>query len=221
MGFATADMADAIDSTVGNYVNPYGIPGGAVAITHKNQLIFAKSYGYIDVGKVQFAEPDSRFRTASVSKPITAMAVLKLVHDGHISPADHPFSLSGVGSVIGGPYNSALSAPSGLTIDDLLQHTGSWDRNVGPDLEGYNTLQTIAGLLKSAGPPDCTTLLRYVESQPSQFIPGTEAHYSNIGFCSLSEVIREKSGTSFFDYLNANMLVLADDRHDPRLYPEI
>jgi len=191
MGFATPDMASAIDATVGNYMNLYGFPGGAVAMTYKNHLIFGKSYGYVDVDNALFAEPDSRFRTASVSKPITAMGIMKLVHDGQLSLNDQPFPFSGVGPVVGGAYNTALSPPSGPTVDEILHHAGGWDRDTGPDLTGYDVLQSIESLFPgSSGPPDCTNLLRYVEAQPLQFTPGTMTDYSNIGFCALSEVIR-------------------------------
>jgi hypothetical protein len=173
MGLATVDMASALDATVGNYMNLNGLPGGAVAITYKNRLIFAKSYGYVDVDNALFAEPDSRFRVASVSKAITAMGILKLVHDGQLSLADRPFPFSGTGTVIGGTYNIALSPPSGPTVDEMLHHAGGWDRDIGPDLMGYDTLHTVKGLIpNSSAPPDCTNLLRYVESQkicPSGF----------------------------------------------------
>jgi uncharacterized protein (TIGR03437 family) len=207
MGFATDDMASAIDATVGNFMNLNGLPGGAVAITYKDHLIFAKSYGYMDVDNALFAQPDSRFRVASVSKAITAMGILKLVHDGQLSLDDQPFPFPGVGPVIGGSYNSALSRPSGPTVDEMLHHAGGWDRDIGPDLMGYDTLHTVEGFIQnSTAPPDCTNLLRYVESQPLQFTPGTRVDYSNVGFCALSEVIRETSGASYIDYMQKNVL---------------
>jgi uncharacterized protein (TIGR03437 family) len=207
IGFATVDMASAIDATVGNFMNLNGLPGGAVALTYNNRLVFAKSYGYVDVDNALFAEPDSRFRVASVSKAITAMGILKLVHDGQLSMAARPFPFSGTGTVIGGPYNIALSPPSGPTVDEMLHHAGGWDRDIGPDLMGYDTLHTVEGLIpNSSAPPDCTNLLRYVESQPLQFTPGTRVDYSNVGFCALSEVIRETSGAAYSDYMQKNVL---------------
>ena len=207
IGFATVDMASAIDATVGNFMNLNGLPGGAVAMTYKNRLIFAKSYGYVDVDNALFAEPDSRFRVASVSKAITAMGIMKLVHDGQLALTYQPFPFSGVGSVIGGAYNTALSPPAGPTVDQILHHAGGWDRDTGPDLMGYDTLHTVEGLIpSSSGPPDCSNLLRYVESQPLQFKPGTKVDYSNVGFCALSEVIRETSGANYIDYMQKNVL---------------
>ena len=66
MGFATADMSSAIDP--------------AVAMTHQDKLIFAKSYGFQDAASAVFTESDTRFRVASVSKAITAMGIMRLVH---------------------------------------------------------------------------------------------------------------------------------------------
>src|SRR5580704_9531678 len=204
IGFATADMAAAIDPTVANYMNLYGIPGGSVAITYNGALIFAKSYGYIDVANAAFAEPDSRFRMASVSKAITGMGIMKLVHDGHLTLDTQPFPFAGLKQIIAGTpgnyyyagpsnsqnpnYNSQLSQ---ITVNDLLHHAGGWNRDNGPDLESYDTLQPLVTFLSQAthtpsGPPDCTTLMSFVESQPLQVAPPTkETHYSNIGFCAL------------------------------------
>jgi len=228
-GFATQDMSSAIDQTVGNYMNAWGFPGGAVAITHTdcaasgictNHLIFAKSYGYLDVDNGLFAEPDTRFRIASVSKALTANAILTMVHDGTLKLDDKPFPLPDlVGSLIkgtlpgpftpdAGTYNGHLSA---ITVDDMLHHAGGWDRlNGNPDLMGYQVLSELENSISfsgpPSGPPDCTQLMTFVETQPLQFKPGKQTAYSNVGFCALSEVIRETSGKSYFDYLKTNVL---------------
>jgi len=224
MGFATSDMSAAIDSTVANFMNLYGIPGGAVALTYKGKLVFAKSYGYVDVGNSVFTTPDSRMRIASVTKPITSMGIMKLVHDGVLKLDDHPFPFSEVGQIIagtpdnyyyGGPsnaqnpvYNKELSK---ITVSDLLHHAGGWDRDAGPDLTGYTVLQGLATFLSEkkgtpSGPPDCTTLMAFAESQPLQFTPGMKNDYSNVGFCALGEVIRETSGMPYLDYVTVNVL---------------
>jgi CubicO group peptidase (beta-lactamase class C family) len=224
LGFATSDMAAAIDPTVANYMNLYGIPGGAVAITYNGNLIFAKSYGYIDAANANFTEPDSRFRWASVSKAITAMGIMKLVHDGRLTLDTQPFPLAGVGQIIAGtPGNYHYAGPSNaqnpnynsqltqITVNDMLHHAGGWNRDNGPDLMGYDTLQPLVSFLSDAahtpsGPPNCTTLMSFVESQPLQIAPpAKETHYSNVGFCALSEVIRETSGTSYLDYMTTNV----------------
>jgi CubicO group peptidase (beta-lactamase class C family) len=224
MGFATSDMSAAIDPTVANFMNLYGIPGGAVALTYKGKLVFAKSYGYVDVADSVFTTPDSRMRIASVSKPITTMGIMKLVHDGDLKLNDHPFPFAEVGTIIAGTpgnyyygggsdkqnplYNRELS---NITVNDLLHHAGGWDRDTGPDLTGYTVLQGIMNFLSDqkgspSGPPDCTTLMAFVETQPLQFAPGTMNDYSNVGFCAASETIRETTGMPFIDYMTAKVL---------------
>lgn len=227
VGFATPDMASAIDPTVANFMNIYGIPGGVVAISYKDKLIFAKSYGYLDAETGNFAYPDTRMRVASVSKALTAMGIMKLVHDGKLALGDHPFPFAGVGQIIAGTpgnlfyagqssadnphYNKELSQ---ISVNDLLHHAGGWNRDApnAPDLTGYSVLRMLGAFYtdetgKPSGPPDCTHLLGYVESQPLQVAPPKkETHYSNIGFCALGEVIQETSGKSFYDYMESDVL---------------
>ena len=210
LGFATEDMASAIDPIVGNYMNQNGAPGGVVAITYNNQLIFAKSYGYADLTNGLLTEPDSKMRIASVTKAMTAMGILKLVHDNEILvlpgsdwPLNYqPFSPPGFGSPVGGTRQTWIEP---ATVEDLLYHEGGWTE----DYENYSHLMAVEGVLSSSGPPNCKTLLRYVEAQPmgsGDFLPGTGQAYSNIGFCALGETIRRLSGaSSYIDYMQTNV----------------
>jgi CubicO group peptidase (beta-lactamase class C family) len=214
LGFATTDMSSAIDAAVGNFMNENGMPGATVAMTYNNQLIFAKSYGYADVDKALLAEPDSRLRIASVSKAITAMGILKLVHDqlAVVLPVGgqgwqlgyQPFNGHAFGAAIDGTLQSWIQP---ITVDELLHHAGGW----AEDYENYDNLNAMMSLPSQnhSAPPDCLTLLRYVQARPmtsDDVAPGTTPKYSNIGFCALSEVIRELSGaSSYSDYIQKNV----------------
>lgn len=211
LGFATKDMASIIDPLVGNYMNKNGSPGGTVAMTYNNHLIFAKSYGYADVDNGLFAEPDSRLRIASVTKALTAMGVLKMVHDNTLFEIggagwqlkDQPFYPPGFGTPIGGARQTWIET---ATVSDLLYHEAGW----AEDYEDYDNLMAVESVLGSSGPPDCETLLRYVESRPktsADFLPGTGQQYSNIGFCALGQAIRQLSGAgSYIEYMKNNVL---------------
>ena len=211
LGFATTDMANAIDPLVGNYMNQNGAAGGTVAMTYNNQLIFAKSYGYADVTNQLLAEPDSRFRIASLTKSLTAMGILKLVHDNiglEVGGAGwqlnyQPFNPPAFGSPIGGTRQTWIEP---ATVSDLLYHEGGW----AEDYEDYHNLMAVETVLGTPGPPDCQTLLRYVESRPmtkNDFTPGYGQIYSNVGYCALGETIRRLSGAgSYFDYMQSNVL---------------
>ena len=73
----------------------WGIPGGAVAIVRDGKLVMARGYGLADVEGKEPVHPDSLFRIASISKPVTAVAILKLVQDGHLDLDDKAFQIIG------------------------------------------------------------------------------------------------------------------------------
>jgi len=81
IGFAVLCRQEAtplrsFDDAFEAHLREYGIPGGALAVVRDGRLILAKGYGLADVEAKVPVAPDSLFRIASISKPITAVAVL-------------------------------------------------------------------------------------------------------------------------------------------------
>src|SRR5687767_6014771 len=72
------------DQTITDFMRKYAIPGGAVAVLRDGKLIYARGFGYADVENKTPVQPDALFRLASVSKPITGVAIMKLVEDGKL-----------------------------------------------------------------------------------------------------------------------------------------
>ena len=83
----------SFDRHITSLMNKYRIPGGAVAVAKNGKLVLAHGYGMADVEAHQTVSPDSLFRVASLSKPFTAVAVLKLVEQGKLHLDDKPFSM--------------------------------------------------------------------------------------------------------------------------------
>jgi predicted component of type VI protein secretion system len=71
-----------LDFTMEKLLTTYQIPGGALAVSNKGALIYARGFGYADTARSTPVQPDSLFRTASVSKTFTAAVVLKLIEEG-------------------------------------------------------------------------------------------------------------------------------------------
>ncbi len=89
------------DRTMLRLMKNWGVPGGFLAIIEDGEILLSHGYEYADVGQKEAVQPGSLFRNASVSKPLTAVAVLKLVEEGklqldmpalrvldHLHPAD-------------------------------------------------------------------------------------------------------------------------------------
>ncbi|MCL5099291.1 MAG: beta-lactamase family protein [Candidatus Omnitrophica bacterium] len=85
------------DCEIERFMLARGIPGGALAVLKDRRLVYARGYGWADRKGRLPVKPDSLFRIASLSKPITALATLKLVQcrllslDTQILDLIHPF----------------------------------------------------------------------------------------------------------------------------------
>src|SRR5579884_4463716 len=69
----------AFDQAMTQVMSQYNVPGGALAITANGKLVLARGYGFANTANNTPMQPDSLFRIASLSKPITATAILLLV----------------------------------------------------------------------------------------------------------------------------------------------
>ena len=68
---------ETYDRLIPELMEKWEIPGGAIAVVKDGRLVLAKGYGLADVENEELVQPDSLFRIASISKPITAVAILK------------------------------------------------------------------------------------------------------------------------------------------------
>src|SRR5689334_20713460 len=71
----------------------YQIAGGAFAVARNGRLVFARGYGYANKETGELVQPDSQFRIASLSKPITSAAIHLLVQRGKLSLDQRVFDI--------------------------------------------------------------------------------------------------------------------------------
>ena len=155
-----------------------GIPGGALAIAKDGKLLVARGYG---LANAQTREPvtlETLFSTASVTKTITAAAVLHLVDQGKLSLDDPVYPLLGKPRPLGRP--TVDSQVEKITVRQLLLHAGGWNTKYHSDV--LRQTQKISRAAAEKLPLSANTVLRYGLSQPLDFTPGTESHFSNFGY---------------------------------------
>src|SRR5882672_1621081 len=75
----------SFDREIEKFMSARNIPGGALAVVKDRRLVYTRGYGWADRENKVPVKPTSLFRIASISKPFTAVAVLKLVEDGKLS----------------------------------------------------------------------------------------------------------------------------------------
>src|SRR5688572_20448781 len=86
-------VAEAFDEAMTAFMEPRGFPGGALAVVREGRLVYARGYGWADREAQKAVTTKSLFRIASISKPITALAILKLVQDGKLKLENRAFDL--------------------------------------------------------------------------------------------------------------------------------
>src|SRR5512143_2292168 len=77
-------LVESIGTAVTDEMSRLGIPGLSLAIGDGGELRFAAAWGFADVENAVVAAPDTVYRYASVSKPMTAVAALQLAERGHL-----------------------------------------------------------------------------------------------------------------------------------------
>jgi N-acyl-D-amino-acid deacylase len=193
------------DQSVRDLMRKYAIPGGAVALVRDGKLIYARGFGYADVENKTPVKPDALFRIASVSKPITGVAIMKLVEEGKLRLDDRV-----------APYIAHLTPAPGATVDprweqitvrQLLDHTGGWDRDK-PD-GGFDPMfrpAIAAAAVGAPAPASAETIIRYMKGMPLDFNPGEKFAYSNFGYAILGRVIERLSGMPYGEYVRTRVL---------------
>src|SRR6185503_7256579 len=173
----------------------------------------ARGYGWSDLESNAFVKPDTVFGIASLSKPFTATAVLKLVEQGKLKLDDKPFVLLDIK-----PFPGVVPDPrlQDITVRHLLLHAGGW--NAAASGDPLNWTKQVQFLRGDPAPVSAKELISFTMGAPLDFDPGTEVRYSNFGYIVLGEVIEKASGQSYEKYVQENVLKPAGITHG-RLHP--
>jgi len=159
------------------------VPGLSVGFM-KGDFIWTKGFGYSDLENKVPAKPESSYRLASITKTITAIAVLQLVEAGKIDLDAE------VQTYV--PYFPKKKWP--VTVRLLLGHLGGISHYKNHDVEGHikvhkNTKEALA-------------IFQDFELVAE---PGTKYNYSSYGFNLLGAIIEEASGQPYGDYIKMHI----------------
>jgi CubicO group peptidase (beta-lactamase class C family) len=190
----------ATGAAVEKRVRP-GEPGLAVLVRKEGKTVFARGYGVRDLRSRDRIDAATNLRLASLTKPLTAMAVMLLVRDGKLRYED---ALTDVRPACPA-YGRAI------TIRHLLTHTSGL-----PDYE-----ELMAAAEKGRAPlwtadrqihdDEVLALLR--SETKGRFAPGTSWAYSNSGYVVLGLVVARVSGKPFGEFLRQRIFAPLEMGH--------
>jgi len=163
-----------------DFQNKENIPGMAISVSKKGKLIWSEGFGYSNIETKQKVNPSvTQFRVASISKPITAAALAKLMDDGQL---DLDQSI----------YTYVPDFPK-KKYDFTVRQTGGHIAGI----RHYNGKEFILNKKMSI-----VEGLNIFKDSDLKFKPGDEFSYSTYGWNLLSVIIQNASKTEFNTYMN-------------------
>jgi CubicO group peptidase (beta-lactamase class C family) len=187
------DERSAMSDVAYTFMAKNRIPGLAVAIAKDGEIAYSEGFGLANKPFGTAVTPSHLFRIASISKPITSVAIFQLIEQGRLSLADKVFGADGILSDYDLPIDDQRIR--GITIDHLLTHTaGGW------------TNEKSDPMFSQLGMSHRQLIVWTLANVPLLQPPGTKFAYSNFGYCVLGRVIERKTGQSYADYISHSVL---------------
>jgi serine-type D-Ala-D-Ala carboxypeptidase/endopeptidase len=159
---------------------------GMVVVVVRDHETWMQSYGQTYPGSHQKPNADSLIRLCSLSKIMTTDLLVKLVAEGRVSLADPLQKFAPRNVAVPGRTVRGLSGRP-ITLRDLATHTSGLPREIAYPLgdAGHFTF------------PDYNFRWQWLPGYRLRFLPGTAAHYSNIGFDLLADALSAAAGKAY------------------------
>jgi CubicO group peptidase (beta-lactamase class C family) len=184
------------------FLKHWEIKGASVAVARDGRLVYARGFGYASIEDSISVEPYHRFRIASVSKLVTAVAIMKLQEEGKLSVNDHIFGPDGIldDTLFAHPKDRRVFD---ITVGHLLAHEGGWSQRYGDQMFMPEVVAKTTG---ASLPVDLRTIVKFALDKNLHFTPGTGQSYSNLGYSILGMVIEKVSGMSYEKYCKEKIM---------------
>lgn len=175
--------ARSVDRFVEDYVKQTGLPGAVVAVTKGERVVHTAGYGHTASGRDMTER--TRLPVASLSKAMTALAVMQLVEAGEVE-LDRPVVR----------YLPEFVMADGrhreITVRQLLTQTSGMDDFAYPDLTRAqpHTLEEAVAAMRGA---------------PLSADPGSRYRYHNPNYFVAARLVEVVSGRPFAEYLSAEV----------------
>ncbi|TLD69862.1 beta-lactamase family protein [Phragmitibacter flavus] len=169
---------DVIRQAMQPYVNDGTISGAVTLVVGKDGALAMDAMGKADLSTGRVMEPDALFWIASMTKPMTALAVMMMVEEGKLSLDDRVEKYL--------PEFKGQAGGRAITVKDLLTHTSGLVGNIDPK-------------------PTLAEAVKVYAAKPLQFEPGSKWSYNNPGINTLGRLVEVTSGMAFEDFMQERL----------------
>lgn len=169
-----------------NLKGDYKLPSLSLAVGVGDEIVFAEAIGYRDVGTGKKASAATQYSVGSFAKPMTGIALAKLIDMGSIN-LEAPVS----------DYVGTPAYTNTFTVRELASHVAG----IPHDTAEREVMEFVdVGDHKSP-----FEVFSIFSSHPLMFEPGTEFEYSSNGYILLSAVIESAAATNYVDFLSSTV----------------
>lgn len=191
-----ANVGGIVTDTLAQRMVVHQTPGVQVAVVNGGVVEWTEAYGVYNLVSGAPLRRADRLQAGSISKPTTALALLKLVEQGLID-LDEPVNDSLTSWQI--PDN-AFTAAEPVTLRHILAHTSGMNN---ASFIGYSPLTPVPTLLQvlSGTPPTTTPPFEIVQQ------PGTGWLYSGGAYTVMAQILEDLTGTSFVAWARDNLFI--------------
>ena len=181
------------EKSVFDRMEHFNIPGVSIAVVNNGEIDWARGFGAANTKTSIKVNKETLFQAASISKPFTALAVLKLLEEGKIELDEDVNTYLKDWKV---PKNKFTEIEK-VTLRRLLTHTAGVTVHGFP---GYRQKKKIPSTLMVLNGKGNTSIITI------DTIPGSIWRYSGGGYTIIQKLIEDVSGVSFADYMAKNIL---------------
>jgi D-alanyl-D-alanine carboxypeptidase len=174
------DLPANIDRIANEVLAATGVPSASVAAVSDGKVIYVHAYGNARLEPATPAKPEMRYSIGSISKQLTATAILLLAQDGKLT-LDDPV----------GKYVPGLTRGDAITIRQILSHTSGY-----PDYAPQDYM-----IPEWEKPVSADALLARWARQALEFEPGTKWQYSNTNYVIAGMIVEKVAGMPLVDLL--------------------
>lgn len=191
--------SEVIDTHINTLMEKGKFPGVAVAVLKNGNPIFVKSYGLASIGHQIPTHRNTVFEIASLTKHMTALAIMTLIEEGKLSTDDKLVEF----------LDKAPADWGAITVNQLLANMAGFEHRFEPT---HNNSLLLENSKKD--------MLDSALAIPLKSKPGSDWNYSDIGYFMLGVIIEKVTGKSFeqvlterfFEPLNMNQTLLLNQR---------
>jgi CubicO group peptidase (beta-lactamase class C family) len=188
-------LGSTVDDVVAREMKAHGIAGVSLAIIEDGEIRTARGYGFTDKSAATRVTTNTLFQAGSVSKPVAALAALRLVEEGKLSLDDDVNRTLKNWQVPGNKFTKEEK----VTLRRILSHSAGLTVHGFPGYAAGSRLPTLRQVLDGSRPAN-------TEAIRVDVVPGSTWRYSGGGYTVMQQMLIDVTGKTFPELMQQSVL---------------